>query len=102
MVLSSFVWPKRSSQRAGSWSADRSETAWCGGRNEFRKRQDRDRFPRPRNPQSEHIVVCSNEATHERGLESESRQARDLTVQSSRLKRFASTPSSRTARGLEV
>ena len=31
-------------QRAGSWSADRSETAWSGGWNQFRKRRDQDQF----------------------------------------------------------
>ena len=34
-------------QRADSWSADRSKTAWCDGWNGFRKRQDQDQFPRP-------------------------------------------------------
>ena len=54
-------------QRADSWSADKSKPAWYGGWNGFRKRQDQDRFPRPRNLQFEHTVWCSNEGTHERG-----------------------------------
>jgi hypothetical protein len=83
--------PTGAAQRA-DWSADRSKTAWYGGWNGFRKRPDQDRFPRPRNPQSEHIVGCSNEATHERGFGRESHQTQDPTARSNRLKRSASTP----------
>ena len=39
--------PTEAAQRAGSWSADRSKTAWSGGWNGFRKRQDRDHFLDP-------------------------------------------------------
>jgi hypothetical protein len=72
--------PIEAARRAGSWSADRSKTAWSGGWNGYRKRRDQDRFPRPRNPQSEHIAGCSNGATHEHGLGRESFQTRDLTA----------------------
>ena len=69
--------PTGAAQRADSWSADRSKTAWYGGWSGFRKRRDQDRFPRPRNPQSEHTVGCSNEGMREHGLGRESHQTRD-------------------------
>ena len=100
-VLSSSVWPNRSctARRFFGPPINQSRLGPADGMGSVSGRTKT--IPRPRNPQSEHIVGCSNGATHEHRLGRESFQTRDLTARSGPLKRFASTPLSRTARVLK-